>query len=348
MKPSMIAIPESLTAAGQTVEIRKDGTTYVTGTPAASSIPPTPVATWDVMPTPTTPATNLRTTLSLVDMIQSPKVEQQTVMVQRPYQMVYQGVPVVAAQPVQAQALPPGATVVQAQPAAPPETMATTMTVQPATVGHIPPPPPAAAPVVVPAADPAEEARATSQALQAAAVQLGLVPQQQHQQAVPQTQPCASSVAVGTIQPPRYTATVHTLQQAPATTTLLPPSMGTQPHSVSTVITAQPQRMVPPPPAAPAPTVVFTPKASSVPMMPAMAVAAPVSMGAPPALPAAALAVPTASSGMPESDLKVLLSLAVSSGNQQAVDALLRQAQQGGMSPERFRTLVDSVQTKTG
>jgi len=195
---------------------------------------------------------------------------------------------------VQPQAVQPQALTLQQ-----PLPVATSVTVQPAQI----PPPPLAAPAVLPAADPAEEARNTTQALQAAAVQLGLVSQQKQVY-------CSS--AVGTIQ---------SQAKYPAPPVL---SMTLPGARVSTVST---QRIVPPPPTAPAPTVVLTPKA--MPMIPM--------------LPAAATAPP---SGQMESDLKVLLELAVSSGNQQAVDALLRQAQQGGMSPERFNSLVQTAQSR--
>lgn len=44
---------------------------------------------------------------------------------------------------------------------------------------------------------------------------------------------------------------------------------------------------------------------------------------------------------MSQADMKCLLDLAVASGNQQAIDALLRQAQAAGMSPDQFNTMLN-------
>merc|ERR1719215_894097 len=103
--------------------------------------------------------------------------------------------------------------------------------------------------------------------------------------------------------------------------------------------------MPPPPPLAPAPTVLATPKGARPPI-PATPTGVPaaVTMLTPATAPATApAAVPVAaapSGGMAEADLKLLLDMAVASGNQAAVDALLRQAQAAGMSPEQFNALL--------
>merc|ERR1711964_638978 len=82
-----------------------------------------------------------------------------------------------------------------------------------------------------------------------------------------------------------------------------------QPQMVT--VNSQPQRMMPPPPLAPAPLTVFSPSGSS-----------------PPISPPSVMAMQQTPTSPEEADMKVLLDMAVLSGNQKAVDALLRQAQQ--------------------
>lgn len=157
----------------------------------------------------------------------------------------------------------------------------------------------------------------------AAAVSLGLM-------SAPTTMriPSPSSTAVGTL-PPQYFSSGPVLQaQAPATA-VLPPAMLSQPNAQTVTymsapqaaptmtVNSQPQRMIPPPPLAMAPMTVFSPSGAG---------------------PPAGFALPTPTS--PESDMKVLLDMAVASGNQKAVDALIRQAQQSGMSPDKLRSMM--------
>merc|ERR1712060_367033 len=137
-----------------------------------------------------------------------------------------------------------------------------------------------------------------------------------------------ASLQPGMMQP----TTITSQQQAPAMATIAASS--TQPQFQPPIVSTQSQQIVPPPPLAPAPTMLASPKAHSIPLLPASVALAPT---APAAAPAA----------MPESDFKVLLDLAVSSGNQQAVDALLRQAQPGGMSLDHFRSMLPTTTAKS-
>merc|ERR1712151_1023691 len=79
---------------------------------------------------------------------------------------------------------------------------------------------------------------------------------------------------------------------------------------------AMKQRAMPPPPMTAAPVMPSPMGAKSLPPL-GMALPSPKASGA----------------HSPDSDMKVLLDLAVASGNQAAVDAVLRQAQQSGVSP---------------
>lgn len=91
----------------------------------------------------------------------------------------------------------------------------------------------------------------------------------------------------------------------------------------STVTSGLPQRtMPPPPPTAPAP-MMASPVGGSARMPPLTSV----------------LSTPKGRSPTsPEHDMKVLLDLAMASGNQEAVDAVMRQAQQNGVSTDQLRT----------
>merc|ERR1711874_251269 len=204
--------------------------------------------------------------------------------------------------------------------------------------------PPTVAPQTLPATlgslDKVEDAQSSTQA---AAVMLGLVSQHKP------TSSAQPGMAVGII-PPQYASapapsfpvvslppatmqSAHSVSaqhqgqlravphyQAQGVTAVPLPTltMAGQPQSQANLVPTIQQRLPPPPPLAPAPTVVLSPK------------------GGPPTMPA-----PMASaSAMPFSDIKVLLDLAKSSGNQQAVDALRRQAQQLGMSSEQFDSML--------
>lgn len=362
--PLMMVIPEgpstirlAHTPASRT-EVRRDSKIFIaaTGQPytgPASSIPPTPVATWEVMATPSgTPMANLRQTLSLVDMVQSPTAEAKMVMWNSAYHQAqtqhYYTVPgvgqVVQAAPPQYQTtVSPGMTV--------PAGMMTVVAAQQPLIAGVPQLPRTA-----------EEAAA---AAAAASVKLGLVEgvtrhpagtRSVHQTWQTTNPPPLSPPQVTTatanapLSPPPQApapmtvaaplapmapAVLHSVHPGPASWPPPPPLMAPQlttvtavaaqpssqppPPSVqTTVVSGQPGRFVPPPPLAPAP-MMLSPKA----MMPA------------PSLPAG--------SGMNEADLKVLLDMAVASRNQQAVDALLRQAQQAGVSADRFQALLNSA-----
>jgi len=387
----LIPIPEGASAAGQ----------VTTATPArsvvANSVPATPCAMqqWECMATPTgTPMAYgaPRQTLSLVSMIQSPKVDSKT-MFDAP-QMVYQAPGVTAMAPPQyvptiqgvqnniagqtgvglgqpVTTMPPQVVQYQAsQPlsaappgpasfapfhvapgaapdaSSPPSQPPSQPPMQPPTVADNIPPPPQASPL--------------------ASVKLGLL-------SAPQ--PSASSVTYMTT----ASAPQGVLQQFPTARLAAtnPPTAHlsttypmTVPHSNSPVSMAgttvsptyavsgvQATRFVPPPPMAPAPTVLATPAGSTpIPATPlgtpqALAgsvAAAAAKMSTPPApltLPGGAAApasiseVSPSSGGMSPADLKVLTELAVAAGNQQAIEALSRQAQAAGVSTDEFKAM---------
>ncbi|CAK0834143.1 unnamed protein product [Prorocentrum cordatum] len=55
--------------------------------------------------------------------------------------------------------------------------------------------------------------------------------------------------------------------------------------------------------------------------------------------------MPAAAMATPDSDMKVLVDMAVASGNQAAVDALMRQAQSQGIAPEHFSAMVEAARS---
>lgn len=370
---SMISIPEGpIESPSMAQFLSKGSPTALTGPSSVrreakyltvSSIPPTPIATpagvglCDFGPTPSgTPAAGLsaasRTTLSLVDMIQSPRVGltfDAATLVQPAAPLAVQTVVQPTVQPVQpavasVASVVSSAAPVQLQPpltvgpppAAPAFVPATQPPVQPpsllAPMVSLPsqsvPPPPLISPAgtaaqgriqrlfsdaavlpvptvpTMPAAPPAP----------AAAVQLGLVA------SPPPVAAAAYSSAVGTLaystqatQQPRIE-----LPQAQATflgSAQIQRPVQAQPPAAGVVST---QRMVPPPPMAPAPTTMFSPKGARPPMAGL--------------LPAQGAARPATAAD----DFKVLLDVAMASGNQKAVEALQRQALQSGIALDQF------------
>lgn len=300
------ARPQPLMCSSSSMIAAPDGAPRWLATPSASaslhpvSIPPTPVATWELQTPVATPAAihtyaapplqvqavqtqpapqvmPSRATLSLVDMIQSPQADAKSMMLQTAYHQVYQQ------QPLQAAALPPAV-------AAPAAITASTASA-PTTTAY-------AATV---ATKPSSGA--------AAAVTLGLV---QAPMQVPG--PMASAMAVGSA-PPQYAA--PPLPSA----TMARPSVVMQSAPPAAIAVGSARYMVPPPPSAPAPTFVLSPTGgASMPPLPATS-------------PRAVPKTPTGGNS-PESDAQVLLALAKASGNQQAVDAALRQARQSGIKVE--------------
>lgn len=116
----------------------------------------------------------------------------------------------------------------------------------------------------------------------------------------------APQVAVGTLR------TAGPTPVKPAAVQVLPAATYAQPVQSSSI--KFPSQIIPPPP-------MCSPKISRAPMM--MSAAAP------------AAPAPTSL----ESDMQVLLNMALASGNQQAVDALQRQAQQSGISVDAFNAM---------
>merc|ERR1712048_1273738 len=106
------------------------------------------------------------------------------------------------------------------------------------------------------------------------------------------------------------------------------PPMAPPPVVAPTV--SLPQRSLPPPPPMAAPTMMLSPVGSS--RMPPLTMA-PIQSpkGAAQPLHVAPTAQPYNGVSSSENDMKVLLDLAMASGSQQAVDAVLRQAQQQGV-----------------
>merc|ERR1712151_1480784 len=99
-----------------------------------------------------------------------------------------------------------------------------------------------------------------------------------------------------------------------------PPSVMAPPPAAAPVTVTLPQRSLPPPPPMAAPTMMLSPVGSS--RMPPLSMAMPSPKGA--AMPAqvAPMAQPyDGAAPSSENDMKVLLELAVASGNQTAVDA---------------------------
>jgi len=314
--------------------VQSEGLACASGFSGASSIPPTPNGMYDYGQTPTgTPGGAIlftrsidmeaaRTTLSLVDMIQSPKGgEAKSVMMQASYPTVYKAAPQVT----------------QVTQVMQPQYQTVVSSVQPAVMSQPsnppPPPPQYSAPVPQPQVTVAPAPHSSLPS--AAAVQLGLV---SHSSApavatassrlgtmggscaapaptVMSLPPATFSGGAAAVHGTQYVTAASAIAQAPPVTTYQ-----TQAHQ-TTVVTGQPQRMVPPPPPlAPAPMSVMSPTARSIAPVPlAVAGAAPVAQ---------------------ESDIRMLLDMAMASGNQKAVDAALRQAQQAGIHLEPSTALM--------
>lgn len=330
---SMMSIPESphVFTPARLLQVRKDTAVYISGNSVANSMPPTPLMTWGVTCTPSgTPwgTPDARQTLSLVDMIQSPKVETKMVLLQSAYQHIYpHTAPGPAPTPVVA---PPAATrslpapmflAVAPAPPLPGPAPAPFWASQ----GHVAVPAAPAVPFRAPAASAAAPvataptvlamgAATAPTACHSAASLLGLVSQ---------TSSAGAMVAIGTIQPRFASVSAHPAVasqpgQAPMHTTVMAsqhvyvPAGAPQPFMA---VSGAPRRFVPPPPMAPAPMIVMSPKAATSPL---------------------------AATAMSASDIKVLLDLAVASGNQQALDAVMRQANQAGMLSGNQRAYVRS------
>eukprot|EP00747_Dinoflagellata_sp_TGD_P187055 gnl/TRDRNA2_/TRDRNA2_44527_c0_seq1.p1 gnl/TRDRNA2_/TRDRNA2_44527_c0~~gnl/TRDRNA2_/TRDRNA2_44527_c0_seq1.p1 ORF type:complete len:469 (-),score=71.79 gnl/TRDRNA2_/TRDRNA2_44527_c0_seq1:67-1341(-) len=243
--------------------------------------------------------------LSLSDMIKSPKAEALPVIYQSAVQHLSTAPP---------------------EPQAPPPTYAV--------------PPPQYQPVVPPQAAPApEEAPPANPTTPAASVLLGLVPAQpqQMQHSMLSSRPAPEGTLGANIAV--LSGQVHSVPPSTTTTVLSSPPMyaASQPATTYTAIppntvttlptaTAGNLRLLPPPPTAPAPT---TFAGSSLP---------PAAFNPPVAAPASSPVMRS----QQDVDMKVLLDLAIASGNQQAIDALTRQAQQSGMSADRFRQIQET------
>jgi len=349
---SMMSIPESpmyqqmglngmlspkLGLLGQPVTVRK-GSTFS----AAGSIPPTPIGMMDYGSTPTSnmpqyggyttmlpPAMPMspvgapvtmtvagppiqqqpaaaaasRQTLSLVDMI-SPKGIAAGTMLQPAFTGYQTMVGALPPPPQYQPAIMVQPTVMQvAQPpvAAPSAVMAPSF---PAPVGAptLPPSFPAPTASMVFAKPPQDLSPPAGNA--GAAVALGLMCAPPARLQVP----TPTHMGIGTL-PVQYAAPAPAIMQSAPIMQNAAPTVymsASGPAPMATVIN---QRMIPPPPLSAAPMAVFSPQGNGPPV------------GVP------MCQTPTS----PENDMKVLLDMAVASGNQKAVDALLRQAQQSGV-----------------
>jgi len=372
---SMMSILESPSA--QAVIIQKDPAQFMSG---QSSVPATPAYNWGVMSTPTETPMNFpqysqvytappvyiaspssggsggfsfpptiatptgaafpaRTTLSLQDMIQSPKVEQKTALLNSTYQQLYsqgQQIPVYAPQMAPAHigcqaGMPPAPgqpPMMQPMQAPMPEAIPVQQIVQQQVVQQAPVtmpgaggacasvalglvggPPPAypgqsTSPVVAtmpPLQPPSPPQMAPGPMFQSGGMQMQM-------QMPPSQAPMALAPQVHQAYPPHYGQPVY---GSPVPQVTMPAPMA-PPVMAPTIV----PNMPPPPPSFAAPTIVMSPKAAAAP-----------------------------ASGASESDIRVMLEVAVASGNQEAVQAVMRQAQQAGMSAEKFRSLLPAPQT---
>eukprot|EP00927_Polykrikos_kofoidii_P032816 TRINITY_DN27836_c0_g1_i1.p1 TRINITY_DN27836_c0_g1~~TRINITY_DN27836_c0_g1_i1.p1 ORF type:complete len:456 (-),score=62.78 TRINITY_DN27836_c0_g1_i1:138-1403(-) len=317
-------IPQSVQGAS--------GTKSITG---CGSFPSTPAFAWETAtPTGTPVAVPSRQTLSLVDMIQSPKADSKMVMLDAAVQQGYRAsLPTAshinwqgaASGTAHMKIAPPRACMPpQPVPAQPPFVMCQIQSA------------PSSCLTVVGPSQPTQRVQAASfggpSHHGAAAVALGLV------QNSNSTLQRSVQMPVGTIQPQQRSMTSLapvavgaplTSASAPVLPGLFPIQANSQYQAVSLAPATMPysgaggqssqtlQRQMPPPPVAPAPAMVVSPAGTSSKMPPL----------------STALASPKACSSAPvspENDIKVLLDLAVASGNQEAVNAVLRQAQQQG------------------
>eukprot|EP00930_Biecheleria_cincta_P075656 TRINITY_DN62838_c0_g1_i1.p1 TRINITY_DN62838_c0_g1~~TRINITY_DN62838_c0_g1_i1.p1 ORF type:complete len:431 (-),score=73.33 TRINITY_DN62838_c0_g1_i1:148-1392(-) len=342
---SMVSIPESPSG----VLFQKDPMGFLSNQSGMSSVPATPACNWGVLQTPTETPMNFgqfysgapvppvlaspsgaysmpavatptgcasfpsRTTLSLQDMIQSPKVEQKAALLSSSYQQLYQvpqGQGMTMYQPQMG--LPQPGMAPQAPIQMPAQMMHHAPVPQPVQVQQLP------VTTTMPAAASSQQAPA---AAPCAAVALGLVPQQpQYNLSSPvvASMPPLSPPSVGLprqspplVQQQAYTQPAYAMSQ--------PQVQMMPPQAPPVIARASAAHMLPPAPAYAAPTVVMSPKASGM--------------------------SPAAAPGCSESDIKTLLEVAVASGNKEAISAVMRQAQQAGMSPEKFRSLLPAPQT---
>ncbi|CAJ1337357.1 unnamed protein product [Effrenium voratum] len=318
---SMVSIPEDQDGKAQVLgatvngPLPHDPMKFVSG---VSEMPATPSYTWGVLQTPTetpsgfrafvqgpaytmpavaTPSgavVQSRQTLSLQDMIQSPKVETKNALLNNSYQQLYHvqyGPPVSQAPMMGAplHTLPPGAAPGTPPNSYPPNTYQAPDPPQ----GYIPMqgPPPGqiyAAPVAQMPQQPPMPG--------CPSVALGLV----HGAQMPPTQPM-QPMSTQPMQP----MSTQPIQSQPIQSHYgLPPHLAAQaPARPGPGFMAHPgvaHQLPPPPPTFAAPAVVMSPKA-------------------------------VGSAPHSESDIRTLLEVAVSSGNQEAINAVMRQAQMAGM-----------------
>lgn len=356
---SMVSIPEDQ-ANGQAKPA--DPMKFVSG---VSELPSTPAYTWGVLQTPTgtpsgyrayqapmipavaTPTDVQRKTLSLQEMIQSPKVEDKAALLNNSYHQLWN----VQQYPPQAPMVPQGA--LHAVPHGAPMAMAMHMAPDASysvpqagvpgcemympnmlqaphppifssvPVQHMPPPapmllepPPGGAAVTLGLVHGGQPMPPMPQPLPQMSPPLQQPMPQPMPQPLPQPmpQPMPQAVPV-TAQPPLQPMQPLPMQPAaqPLQAQFGLPSYAA-PHAAPGVLMTHPglpghPGLPPPPPTFAAPAVVMSPKASAQP-------------------------------AMTESDIRSLLETATASGNPEAINAVARQAQMAGMSPEKFRSLL--------
>lgn len=340
---SMASIPED--QANGTV--KRDPMMFVSG---MSEMPATPAYTWGVLQTPTgtpsgyraygsappmvaTPTEVQRKTLSLQDMIQSPKVEDKAALLNNSYHQLY-SVPPYPQAPMQPalHPMPHGAplhtvphTVAHTVPMAetatyapmpqaggPPEMYMPMQGHQPPIfssipVQHMPPQPMNGCPAVALGLvhGPRQPMAAMPQPM----------PQPMPQQAMPQAAPAVAQPMpmqpMQTLAAPMAQPVAQPLQAQFGLPSYAAPLAAPPGGVIAHPAHPHPQ-LPPPPPTFAAPSVVMSPKAQAV------STAPPVS----------------------ESDIRTLLEVATTSGNPEAINAVMRQAQMAGMSPEKFRSLL--------
>ncbi|CAE6961014.1 unnamed protein product [Symbiodinium natans] len=383
---SMVSIPEGADAlhpeaTQAAAPLPHDPMKFMSG---MSEMPATPAYTWGVLQTPTEtpygfsqfrPVTTLqypptmatptgyadpqRKTLSLQDMIQSPKVEDKAALLHSTYQQLYQvppyGPPLPQAAPPYA--VPAGPPVHYAEPplnTLPPLQQAPLAMPPPAALHTLPPqgpmhePPIYAVPTVpgAPGTPPLYpqpmmgQGPGTPPPLYPAQPMPGPIPAQpgtpptvfapaplQAPHAMPQPMPTGpmpgGAPAPGGC-PSIALGLVHGAQGQPPVSQPLQAHYGPPPSGAPTVA----------PGAAPG-VVLAHPSVAAQPPPPPPNFAAPAVVVSP-----KAASAPAATSNMSESDIRTLLDVAMQSGNQEAVSAVARQAKAAGMSAERFRSLL--------
>jgi len=293
-----------------------------------------PTYTYAAPPAPVIEEAPSRATLSLTDMIQSPKADQKSMLLQNAYQQVWQAQPQQPQQLQQQHQYAPAPMMAQAAPAVSSYAAPAPQVLSPNTSAAV-----ALGLVSRPPAPPAPAMQATL--TQHAYVQPQHQPQQvmyQHPQATYVNSPTMTSTltsAYATNSPtmtstysPTMT-TAYTTSPTAFSTTMPPPPPAPPAPPAAPAGTAQ-RMMPPPPPMAPAPIMMSTPTGAC--RMPPMGVAMP-SPKAPAGAPMMFSSTsPTQQAPAAANDIKVLLDLAMASGNQSAVDAVKRQAQQQGIS----------------